>query len=73
MKFLLILATLFIGVVFGMAFTTIFYTEKAKADRAQIRALINENTQLRRQKRTAQVVEIVDRTTPKNDVKFGGF
>ena len=71
MDYLVILATLSFGVVLGMAFTIIFTTELAKADRALISklhsdkiALINENKKLKAFSKGPVDIEVIDLPQP---------
>ena len=85
MNTLLIISSIAVGMVVGMAFMACFTAEMRKHDHEQLRKanalnirLQNEINELRAYKAVKPVVdkkiiEIIDHRTPEKDVKFGGF
>lgn len=85
MNTLLIISSIAVGMVVGMAFMACFTAEMRKHDHDQLRKanalnirLQKELNELRTRKAVQpavdkKVIEIVDYRTPEKDVKFGGF
>lgn len=85
MNTLLIISSIAVGMVVGMAFMACFTAEMRKHDHEQLRKanalnirLQKEINELRAYKAVKpavdkQIVEILDFRTPDKDVKFGGF
>lgn len=85
MNTLLIISSIAVGMVVGMAFMACFTAEMRKHDHEQLRKanalnirLQKELNELRTRKAVQpavdkKIIEIVDYRTPEKDVKFGGF
>lgn len=85
MNTLLIISSIAVGMVAGMAFMACYTAEMRKHDHEQLRQanalsirLQKELNELRTRKAVQpavdkKVIEIVDYRTPDKDVKFGGF
>ena len=85
MNTLLIISSIAVGMVVGMAFMACFTAEMRKHDHEQLRQanalsirLQKQLNEIRAQKAVQpavdkKVIEIVDYRTPDKDVKFGGF
>lgn len=86
MNTLIIISSIAVGMVVGMAFMACFTAEMRKHDHEQLRQANAHNIRLQKElhelrisnsvKQAAeckQIVEILDYRTPEKDVKFGGF
>lgn len=85
MNTLLIISSIAVGMVVGMAFMACFTAEMRKHDHEQLRKANALNIRLQKQLNEARaykavqpavdkkIIEIVDYRTPEKDVKFGGF
>lgn len=85
MNTLLIISSIAVGMVVGMAFMACFMAEMRKHDHEQLRKVNALNIRLQKQLNELRadkavkpavdkkVIEIIDYRTPEKDVKFGGF
>lgn len=85
MNTLLIISSVAVGMVVGMAFMAGFQAEMRKHDHEQLRKANALNIRLQKQLNELRadkavkpavdkkVIEIIDYRSPKKDVKFGGF
>lgn len=85
MNTLLIISSIAVGMVVGMAFMACFTAEMRKHDHEQLRQANALSIRLQKQLNEARahkavqpavdkkIIEIVDYRSPKQDVKFGGF
>lgn len=85
MNTLIIISSIAVGMVVGMAFMACFTAEMRKHDHEQLRQVNALNIRLQKQLNEARaqkavqpavdkkIIEIVDYRSPKKDVKFGGF
>lgn len=85
MNTLLIISSIAVGMVVGMAFMACFTAEMRKHDHEQLRQVNALNIRLQKQLNEARaqkavqptvdkkIIEIVDYRSPKKDINFGGF
>lgn len=87
MNTLIIISSIAVGMVVGMAFMACFTEEMRKHDHEQLRKANAHNIRLQKEVNELRsfinkavqpevdkkVIEIVDFRTPEKDVKFGGF
>jgi len=85
MNTLIIISSIAVGMVVGMAFMACFTAEMRKHDHEQLRKANALNIRLQKQLNELRadkavkpavdkkVIEIVDYRSPEKDVKFGGF
>ena len=85
MNTLIIISSIAVGMVVGMAFMACFTAEMRKHDHEQLRQANALSIRLQKQLNEARaykavqpavdkkVIEIVDYRSPEKDVKFGGF
>ena len=85
MNTLIIISSIAVGMVVGMAFMACFTAEMRKHDHEQLRQANALSIRLQKQLNEARaqkavqpavdkkIIEIVDYRSPKKDVKFGGF